>query len=47
MAQMALTLNPSPRRERDFESGSPSPPLGEGVGGVDAIAASRRVDREV
>jgi hypothetical protein len=29
----ALTLNPLPERERDFQSGSPSPVLGEGVGG--------------
>jgi hypothetical protein len=29
----ALTLNPSPKRGEGLQSGSPSPVLGEGVGG--------------
>jgi len=29
----ALTLNPSPKRGEGLQSGSPSPFLGEGVGG--------------
>jgi len=28
----ALTLNPSPKRERDFEPGSPSPKREKGLG---------------
>ena len=32
MAQMALTLNPTPSWERDFESGSPTPPGEKGLG---------------